>query len=112
MPASICRFLTTALATALVAAPGVGRAQPPATTIADCASIAADSERLACYDRASGRAQTAVPAEATPAQATTPAVATTAVATAAPPAYGHPQSGVFPQPAAPVAGATGARRPE
>src|SRR5512134_3272898 len=42
--------------------------------VAECTSINADSERLACYDRASGRSA-APPASDKPAAATPPAVA-------------------------------------
>ena len=117
MSRPLLSVVTTTLATVLLIAPGAGRAQTLATTIAECANVAADSERLACYDRASGRKMTAAPAEAPPpaeaarAQAT-PAEAKPVVAAAAAPAYGHPQSGVFPQPNPPVASATAARGPE
>jgi len=46
------------LLVASLGAPGAGLAQI-APSIADCAAIASESERLACYDRASGRAPAA-----------------------------------------------------
>jgi phospholipase A1 len=67
------RFAGTLL---LVAAglPGAGLAQGT-PSIAECAAISVDSERLACYDRASGRV-VAPPAVDTPVAATPPAAAT------------------------------------
>jgi phospholipase A1 len=82
-------------------------AQSLSTAIADCASVAADNERLACYDRASGRTSVAVPASGKPAAATASApTQPTAVATPA-----HAQSGVFPtpDPVQPAAGAVASR---
>ena len=108
MSAPEFRIAAAALAAALLVAPGISRAQSLAAAVTECSAIAADSERLACYDRASGRARTAAPA----AVDAKPAPAKPAVAAATVPAYGHPQSGVFPQPDAPPAGATAARRPE
>ncbi|MGH8616364.1 MAG: phospholipase A [Burkholderiales bacterium] len=72
---------------------GAAHAQTLASAIADCAAIAADSQRLACYDRASGRSAVAAPAAGKPA-----AVAAQPSAPA--------QSGVFPSITAdpPVAG--------
>jgi phospholipase A1 len=112
MSSSFYGLVTATIAAVLLIAPGAGRAQSLATTIAECAGIAADSERLACYDRASGRTKTAAPAQATPPAESTPSQVTPAVAVAAPRTYGHPQSGVFPQPAPAVAGATAARGPD
>jgi phospholipase A1 len=40
----------------LMAAPALALAQATPTALADCAAIAIDSERLACFDRLSGRA--------------------------------------------------------
>ena len=40
----------------LMAAPVLALAQAAPTALADCAAIASDSERLACFDRLSGRA--------------------------------------------------------
>jgi len=59
-------------------------AQPSSSALDECAAIAADSERLACFDRLSGRAaKPTAPATATP--ATLPAVApATPTAAAAP----------------------------
>jgi phospholipase A1 len=53
-------FLTAASAAAGLGFSGVALAQVP-VAIADCAAIAADSDRLACYDRASGRAPAVAP---------------------------------------------------
>lgn len=58
--------------------PGFALAQAAAPTLAECAAIAADGQRLACFDRLSGRAPAAEPraAAAPAAQAeTTPAAA-------------------------------------
>jgi phospholipase A1/A2 len=55
------------LGSALLAAPAWSSAQAASTSLAGCAALAADSERLACYDRLSGRA--AAPAAAAPAAA-------------------------------------------
>ena len=59
-----CRPLGGAIVFAATwGAAAVALAQTP-PSLADCAAISADSERLACYDRASGRAPAAVPAPA------------------------------------------------
>jgi phospholipase A1 len=63
-----CRYGTLLLAAALCGVPAAVRAQTP--SIADCAAIGADSERLACYDRAAGRA-VAPPSGDKPAAAST-----------------------------------------
>lgn len=55
--------LPAAVAAALAAA-GVGRAHAAPPSFAECAAIASDGERLACYDRVSGRAPAAKPEEA------------------------------------------------
>lgn len=58
-------------------------AQPSLPALDECAAVAADSERLACFDRLTGRAaKPATPAAA--ATATTPAAAPAAATTAAP----------------------------
>jgi phospholipase A1 len=83
------------IALLLAAAPGalgMACAQSLSTAIADCAAIAADSERLACYDRASGRSSVAAPAAGKPGAATSTATAQAKPAAAEAPA----QSGVFP----------------
>jgi phospholipase A1/A2 len=59
-----CRPLGGAIVFAATwGAAAVALAQTP-PSLTDCAAIAADSERLACYDRASGRARGADPAPA------------------------------------------------
>jgi phospholipase A1 len=74
------RFPTVLLLAAAASAPGALLAQArPA--VADCTAIAVDSERLACYDRASGRAAAPVPGDK-PASGAPPAT------TAAQPAAG------------------------
>jgi phospholipase A1/A2 len=77
-----CRLPTPAtLVTAmLVAAPAL--AQPASPTLAECAAIAADGERLACFDRISGRA-TRRPAEPKQGVAAAPGPAGGAAAAAA-----------------------------
>jgi phospholipase A1 len=80
------------LLVALPGATGLSYAQSLASAIADCAAIAADSERLACYDRASGRSSVATPASGKPAAATAAASAPAKPAAAETSA----QSGVFP----------------
>jgi len=64
-------------------------AQPASPALAECAAIAADSERLACFDRLSGRGAPAT-ATATPApkQVAAPSAATAAAGTPAPVAVG------------------------
>ena len=74
-----------ALLAAVLAGTSSASAQTLAQTVNACAAITADSERLACYDRASGRAAVAAPAAA-------PGKPAVAAAPAATPA----QSGVFP----------------
>lgn len=83
---TLCRFPTptTALVgAALMAAHAIAAAQGAPATLAECAAIAGDSERLACFDRISGRAARAPAAAATTSATTTPAATAT---TAAPPA--------------------------
>jgi phospholipase A1 len=48
--------LTSHLGTALMALPALAWAQTAPSALAECAAIANDSERLACFDRISGRA--------------------------------------------------------
>jgi phospholipase A1/A2 len=47
--------LSTTLGMAMMASPMAAQAQAAPTALAECAAIAADSERLACFDRISGR---------------------------------------------------------
>jgi phospholipase A1/A2 len=61
------------LGAALLVAPTLALAQAAPAALTECAALAADSERLACYDRLSGRA--AGPATAAPPMATAPAAA-------------------------------------
>jgi phospholipase A1/A2 len=73
------------LGAALKAAPALALAQATPSALADCAAVASDSERLACFDRISGRAvrpaaepqKDTVPA---PASGTPPSVAAPAAA--------------------------------
>ena len=55
---------TVAVLAAVLAGTGSAFAQTLAQNVNACAEVAADSERLACYDRASGRAAVAAPAAA------------------------------------------------
>jgi phospholipase A1 len=69
-------------------------AQPASSALAECAAIAADSERLACFDRISGRAaKPAAPLAA--ATAATPAAASATSAAAAPPAVAADSASMF-----------------
>jgi phospholipase A1 len=78
--------LTRAAAAALLATlSGAGFAQAMPALLAECAAIATDSERLACYDRAAGRAAATRPTPAAT-QAASPQTAPAASAAAAPPA--------------------------
>jgi phospholipase A1 len=69
------------LGTALLVAPALSSAQAAPATLAECAALAADTERLACYDRLSGRA--AAPAAAPSAAVPKPEAAAAAVPAAA-----------------------------
>jgi hypothetical protein len=86
------RLLLRAFALAAAAAPA---ATAPQSALEACASIAADADRLACYDRLAGRPAPSVPGHAAtavappPAAAAPPATASApvaSVAAAAPPA--------------------------
>ena len=102
MTESSCRFGVALLLTALLSAPGALLAQPK-PSIAECASIDADQERLACYDRASGRATAAAPRAPEPSAGTGPAVAAPPVAGAERPA--SPSTGGSAKPPAQTAAA-------
>jgi phospholipase A1 len=81
--------ITTAIAS-LVLASTQALAQPASNALAECAAIAVDSERLACFDRLSGRtSQPAAPAAAAPSAPATPA----ATAAAAPSVAAAPAAG-------------------
>jgi phospholipase A1 len=56
------RFSLAAAIPAIFNAAGPAFAQTAPPSVAECAAIATDSERLACYDRASGRAAAPPPA--------------------------------------------------
>lgn len=60
MTSATRRVGVAVLLAAVVGPGGTARAQTPLPAVAECAAIVADLERLACYDRASGRT-TAVP---------------------------------------------------
>ena len=78
----------TLLATSLLIS-GPGLAHAAALGIAECAAVTADRERLACYDRASGRTAAAQPARPVPSARSTlsaPAAASGARAPTAAPA--------------------------
>ena len=75
--------LLTLLAAGLLV-PAVALAKAPSTGIAACAGIAADLDRLACYDRASGRKVAAKPPTKAPTAAPAPAEGTALAAPAAP----------------------------
>ncbi len=90
LPPRTARLLLSALA--LAAVPLTADAAPQGALQA-CASIVADADRLACYDRRAGRAGPSAPAQAAPAPAAAvpraaalaPAAAATPSAAAAPP---------------------------
>jgi len=76
---AICRFSPSSPSTALLGAvlmiaPAWVVAQTAQTSLAECAAITGDGERLACFDRLSGRA-TRPPAEPTKDTVATPAPA-------------------------------------
>jgi hypothetical protein len=98
-------MLPTALVLAAVMI-AAGAAQPVATVphgaLHACASIAADADRLACYDRLAGRA---VPSAAAHEARTSPTAAAPAVAVTPPPVAAGPvatASSAAPLPATPV----------
>jgi len=75
------RYIAALLLAALQGAPGTILAQTT-PSLAECAAIAADRERLACYDRTAGRAATSSPPALEPsAGKPEPASATAASAT-------------------------------
>lgn len=78
---TLARSLLPLLAAGLMIPP-MALAKAPSTDLAACATIAADLERLACYDRASGRAA-ATRSTTKPAAKDTPAIAASAAAGAA-----------------------------
>ncbi len=104
--------MTVLLGAGLVGA-GPASAQALAQAIGACAAISADSERLACYDRASGRTTVTGPASGQPTMAS-PAQAPVKPALATAPAAAHPPSGFFPsvnaEPAAGQPAGTAKRR--
>jgi phospholipase A1 len=68
------RLSVAVLLAAVLGVGGMARAQTAPPSIAECAAISADLERLACYDRASGRATAAPPAADKPAASEPPPV--------------------------------------
>lgn len=82
------RSLLTLLAAGL-AIPGAALAKAPSTGLAACAAIEADLDRLACYDRASGRKAAAKPSVAK-APAAAPAAGASGTEAAAPVAAAGP----------------------
>lgn len=77
------RLLPRAAIVGLLASPLHALAQPAPTGLAACASIPADSERLACFDRLSGRGAP-VPAAAQPKEAAMPPASDAVNASATP----------------------------
>ena len=59
---NLTRFGLALLLAAIQSAPAMIFAQAASPSIAECAAMDADVERLACYDRVSGRAPAAPPA--------------------------------------------------
>lgn len=66
------RFGVALLLAVIQSAPGMAFAQPASPSIAECVAMDADVDRLACYDRVSGRAPAAPPAPGEPPTAAPP----------------------------------------
>ena len=69
------RLLVVLPIAVMLSAAGPVVAQTVPAAIAECAAVATDQERLACYDRASGRAGAPAASDKSPASATPPALA-------------------------------------
>jgi len=78
-------------AAALLLFPAVVLAQPGKPTLAECARIAADRDRLACYDRLAAHSP-AAPPPAAPLEAPAPVPASAGQAEAPPPTASSPHS--------------------
>ena len=74
---------TALVGAALMATHTLAAAQATPSALAECAAISSDSDRLACYDRLSGRAGRPSSATKTDAAAVPPAPAAAGSATAA-----------------------------